>query len=75
MNGLLTISCTHHFPSHIGSNSSGVNWDGKDPDLKVLVSMARVAFDHVETMKIEMVGGNTVFQRIHDRYNECFFNQ
>ncbi len=56
---IVNVTGTHHYPAHIGSNSSGVKWDGKDPDLKVLVSMARVGFDYVETMKIEMVEGRS----------------
>ncbi len=43
----------------IGSNSGGADWDGKDPDLNVLISFNAVDFDYVETMKIEMADGRS----------------
>jgi len=56
---ILNVTGTNSHPSHIGSNSSGADWDGKDPNLEVLVSMAWVSFDYVETMRIEMVEGRS----------------
>lgn len=44
-------------PVYIGSNSSGVNWEGKDPDLDVLFSFNAVDYDMFETMKYEVVDG------------------
>ena len=44
-------------PVYIGSNSSGVNWEGKDPDLDVLFSFNAVDYDMLETMKYEIVQG------------------
>ena len=41
----------------IGSNSGGADWDGKDPDLNVLISFNVIDFDYIETMKIEMADG------------------
>jgi len=51
------VTGTWHPPTQIGSNSSGVDWDGKDPDLDVLVSMSTVDFGYVETMKIDLLEG------------------
>ncbi len=44
-------------PVYIGSNSSGVDWEGKDPDLDVLFSFNAVDYDMLETMKYEIVQG------------------
>jgi len=44
-------------PIYIGSNSSGVDWEGKDPDLDVLFSFNAVDYDMFETMKYEVVDG------------------
>jgi ABC-type antimicrobial peptide transport system permease subunit len=44
-------------PVYIGSNSSGVDWEGKDPDLDVLFSFNAVDYDMLETMKYEIVEG------------------
>jgi putative ABC transport system permease protein len=56
---VVNVTGTNHPPTHIGSNTSGVDWDGKDPELRVLVSMSSVDFDYVETMKIDLVEGRS----------------
>jgi ABC-type antimicrobial peptide transport system permease subunit len=56
---VINVTGTGHTPTHIGSNTGGVDWDGKDPDFKLLVSMNSVDFDYVETMKIDLVEGRS----------------
>jgi ABC-type antimicrobial peptide transport system permease subunit len=56
---VLQVSGTGHTPSRIGSNTSGFDWPGKDPDYSILISVNAVGFDYVETMKIEMLEGRS----------------
>ncbi len=42
---------------YIGSNSSGVDWKGKDPDLHVLFTFNAVDYDMIETMGYEIAEG------------------
>ena len=42
---------------YIGSNSSGVDWKGKDPDLRVLFTFNAVDYDMIETMGYEIAEG------------------
>jgi len=56
---VLSVTATSQLPSNIGSNSSGVDWDGKDPELTVLVGQNAVDFDFVETLRIEMAEGRS----------------
>ncbi|MEE4213512.1 MAG: ABC transporter permease [Bacteroidales bacterium] len=51
------ISASSLNPVYIGSNSSGVDWEGKDPDLDVLFSYNHVDYGLIETMKYEIVDG------------------
>ena len=44
-------------PYRIGSNSSGINWEGKDPEQDVLVSFTGVHHNFIETMGITLRGG------------------
>lgn len=46
-------------PGHIGSNSDNASWEGKSPDVNILVSMSGVDYDFVETMGIEMKAGRS----------------
>ena len=51
------VSSTSHPPYMIGSNSSSIHWDGKDPEMDLLVSFGGVDFDYVEAMRIKMKSG------------------
>jgi putative ABC transport system permease protein len=55
--GVLNATASMQPPYRIGSNSSGINWEGKDPELEVLVSFTGVHYDFVETMGITLQGG------------------
>jgi len=54
---ILGVTAARHRPSNIGSNSGGANWDGKDPELGVLISHTAIDYDFVETLGIELVEG------------------
>ena len=54
---ILSVTSTSHPPTYIGSNSGGADWDGKDPELRTLISMSGVDFDYIKTLQIEMKEG------------------
>lgn len=56
---VLNITGSDFRPPNIGSSSSGAKWDGKDPEVDVLISQGRVDYDFVETMKIELTSGRS----------------
>lgn len=56
---VVEVSGTNFFPVRIGSNSSGADWDGKDPEYRVLISMGHVGYDYVKTMKIDLLEGRS----------------
>jgi hypothetical protein len=51
------VTGTGEPPAFVFDNSSGAEWDGKDPELEVLLSNGVSDFDFVETMKIDMAAG------------------
>ncbi len=53
------ISSSMHPPYMIGSNSSSLHWQGKDPEMDLLVSFSGVDFDYAEAMGIKMKSGRT----------------
>lgn len=55
--GALNITGSNHRPNLIGSNSGGADWDGKDPEQRVLIGQAVVDYHYVKTMGIEMLEG------------------
>jgi putative ABC transport system permease protein len=55
--GILNATASMQPPYRIGSNSSSVNWDGKDPEQDVLVSFTGVHYNFTETMGITLQSG------------------
>ena len=68
--GVLNATASQQAPYRIGSNSSGIDWEGKDPELDVLVSFTGVHYNFIETMGITLRGGRD-FSRDYpsDMYN------
>jgi putative ABC transport system permease protein len=56
---VLNVTGTSQMPTHIGSNSGGAQWEGKDPELQILIGFNSVDFDFIETLKIEMADGRS----------------
>jgi putative ABC transport system permease protein len=54
---VLGVSCSSHLPYMIGTNSGGFNWDGKDTDDDVLVSMLSADAGLPELMDYKLVSG------------------
>jgi predicted permease len=56
---VVNVSGIDQPPTRIGANSGSAKWNGKDPNTKPLISIARVDFDFVETMQIELLEGRS----------------
>jgi putative ABC transport system permease protein len=56
---ILGVTASSHLPTNIGSNAGGADWDGKDPELSVLIGISTVDFDYIETLKIDMAEGRS----------------
>ncbi|MCT4613921.1 MAG: ABC transporter permease [Marinifilaceae bacterium] len=44
-------------PFWVGNNTWGYQWEGKDPELKVLINRMNVGTDYIKTMKMDLVEG------------------
>jgi hypothetical protein len=55
--GILSVTRMTETPTNLGSNTGGVDWDGKDPSVRPQFTQASVGYDFVKTMKIEIIQG------------------
>ena len=55
--GVESVTASLANPVFLGSNSSGVDWDGKDPHQEVLVGMNGIDVDYLQTMGMKIVEG------------------
>lgn len=56
--GLVNLTFTNRLPFYGGNSSWGFDWDGKDPNNKVLICTMNADKDYFETMGIEMAAGS-----------------
>lgn len=52
-----SVSGSRSLPHRIGSNSGGSDWEGKDPEQRVLIGFNLVDYDYCETMEIKLKYG------------------
>jgi ABC-type antimicrobial peptide transport system permease subunit len=69
---ILGVTGSGHRPSNIGSNSSGANWDGKDPDQVVLIGISSVDYDYIDTIGIELKEGRPFSKEFGTDQTEAF---
>ncbi len=56
-NLIMGVTATRSNPVRIGSNSGGADWDGRDPEKRVLIGTNAVDYDYLETMKMKLASG------------------
>ena len=66
------VSAAQQRLPHIGSNSGGGEWDGKDPELDVVIGHTQVDYDFVETMGIELVEGRSFSREFSTDVEEAY---
>ncbi len=72
---VLSTTASMQAPYRIGSNSSGINWEGKDPEQDVLVSFTGVHYDFVKTMGIVLQSGRDFTEEFpSDMYRDTTAN-
>jgi ABC-type antimicrobial peptide transport system permease subunit len=55
--GVPGVAASSYVPIHIGSGTSGADWEGKKPDERVQMQIIAVNHDFLETYKMEMAQG------------------
>ena len=55
--GIIKASKTSSLPTFIGSGTSGADWEGKDPEVRIQMQINSVDFDYLDTFKMEMAQG------------------
>ena len=55
--GVINVTTTSSLPTHIGSGTSGADWEGKDPEVRIQMQISAVDFEYLDTFKMEMAQG------------------
>ncbi len=54
---ILSLTTSGNIPTYYGNSTSSFDWDGKNPDDKVLMHFTSIDEDYVETFDVEMAHG------------------
>ena len=55
--GIESVTASSQLPIEIGNSTSGLVWEGKDPEERILFSNINVDYEFIQTMKMEMAEG------------------
>jgi len=73
--GIINASSVGHTLIGRQNNTSGLNWEGKDPNQKILFENVRVNYDLIETMGISMAKGRSFDQKFSADTSKIIFNE
>ena len=55
--GIESVTASSQLPIDVGNSTSNIQWEGMNPDERILFSNLNVDFDFIQSMKMEMVEG------------------
>ncbi|HYG19441.1 MAG TPA: ABC transporter permease, partial [Ohtaekwangia sp.] len=55
--GIESVTASSQLPIGVGNSTSGLDWEGKNPDDRILFSNINVDYDFIQTMKMQMAEG------------------
>jgi putative ABC transport system permease protein len=73
--GIESISTVAHDFVGRQNNTSGLNWDGKNPEDRILFEHVRVNYDLLETIEVEFVEGRPFLREFGADSNKIIFNE
>jgi ABC-type antimicrobial peptide transport system permease subunit len=67
---ILNVTVTSSLPTHIGSGTSGADWEGKPQGLRIQMQIVSVDFDYLDTFRMEMAEGRFFSQEFESDRTE-----
>ncbi len=69
---VLNVTAAYSQPTNFETSSSGVNWDGKDPEEVIQVTGNLVDYDFLDTLNIELAAGRPFSKEYSTDATEAF---
>jgi len=73
--GIQGVTRITNTPTNFGSSTSGVKWDGKDPNTNVMFTQVSVGYDFVPTMKLKIADGRDYSRAFVTDTNNYIINE
>lgn len=55
--GIVNVSASNQHPAYVENSTSGISWEGKNPDEAILIHFEFVDFDFLKTMNMDIAEG------------------
>ena len=73
--GIVSVGFTNQHPAYVENSTSGISWDGANPDETILIHLQAVDHGYIPTMEIEMAEGRNFSEEIASDSNAVIINQ
>ena len=73
--GVRMISASNNYPSRIGNSTYGIDWEGKDPDDRVLFNFLHTDFGFIETFGMKMHSGRSFSRELSSDSTAYIINE
>jgi len=75
MPGIKNITRITSRPTNFGASTSGVTWDGRDPNTNIEFTQVSVGYDFVKTMKLDLTEGRDFSKEFATDTNNYLINE
>lgn len=73
--GVISVSRSSHTFMGQHNNTSGLNWEGKDPDTRILFENIGMDYGLIQTMGVELIDGRTFSPEFGNDSSKIIFNE
>jgi hypothetical protein len=73
--GVVNCGLSAHSFTESGSFTTGIKWEGKDPDVDVRFANATIYYDLIETLGIQIKSGRSFSRAFSDEGSNVLFNE
>ncbi|ELR70142.1 putative ABC transporter permease [Fulvivirga imtechensis AK7] len=73
--GIKSVGFTNQHPAYVENSTSGISWEGANPDETILIHLQAVDPGYITTMQIEMAEGRNFSEEIASDSNAVIINQ
>ncbi|MEQ9301975.1 MAG: ABC transporter permease [Cyclobacteriaceae bacterium] len=73
--GVINVSGTSHTIVNGGSYTTGVSWEGQNPDVQTRFGNMSVHYDFLETLGMELIEGRAFSKDLNSEHEKLIFNE
>ncbi|HNP18614.1 MAG TPA: ABC transporter permease [Fulvivirga sp.] len=73
--GIISVGLSNQHPAYVQNSTSGISWEGANPDETILIHLEAVDPGYIPTMQIELVAGRNFSDQIKSDTSAVIINE